>query len=76
MTMVQNYYTVDDFQQLLFDGDYKLPENVLSVIQYLEQNVVVPVDVPDTTPVVSNPRKYDNQNGRDGRDGRLGRSCC
>lgn len=82
MTMVQNYYTVDDFQQLLFDGDYKLPENVLSVIQYLEQNVVVPVDVPDTAPVVSNPRKYDNQNGRDGRlgrddrsgrDGRLGR---
>lgn len=69
MTMVQNYYTVDDFQQLLFDGNYMLPANVISVIQYLEQNVVIPIDVPESAPVLSNHRKFDNL----GNDDRIGR---
>ena len=71
MAMVQGYYTLDDFQQIMFEGNCALSADILSVIKYLEENVVVPVEVPESV-AVPQIRKTDifSSNGRNNRTDR------
>ena len=46
--MTQMYYTVDDFQKLMFEGKYALTTGIMDIIHYLEQNIVIPSETVDT----------------------------
>lgn len=51
-----SYYTVSDFQKIMFEGSYTLNEETLAIIQYLENNIIIPPEstcesVTSSTPI-------------------------
>lgn len=63
--MTQIYYTVDQFQQLFDEGEYTLDDNILKIIQYLEENIVIPPDAIESAPL-TNRRISEPLNSRGG----------
>jgi len=44
MTIDDGYYTIADFHQMVFDGNYPLDTDTLNIIRFLEQNIIIPPD--------------------------------
>ena len=52
MTIDDGYYTIADFHQMVFDGNYPLDSDTLNIIRFLEQNIIIPPDAGNGTEIV------------------------